>query len=339
LTGPELSVVIPVYRSAETLPSLVERLLRVLKATAKSFEIVFVEDGSGDDSWEVLAGLQRSHPDCIIAVQLMRNYGQHNALMCGFQHARGEYVITMDDDLQNPPEEIPKLLTTMEATGADLVYGSVDVKKHAAWRNLGSALVNFFFRLVFRSRVTVTSFRAIRRRLVRSILPYSLNFTYIDGLLAWNTQRVAAVPVEHHPGGRGGSSYSLGKLVVLALNLFTNFSLLPLQLVSAIGFLAAGFGLVLGGYYLVQYLVSNISVPGYASIIIAVFVLGGLQLLSLGVMGEYLGRLHLNVNRKPQYTVRRVLGHRARRGKRRAADAGSPAVYNAGTEKCEAGPQ
>jgi undecaprenyl-phosphate 4-deoxy-4-formamido-L-arabinose transferase len=306
----DLSVVIPVYRSEATLRPLTERLLQVLNATGKRFEIILVDDGSPDGSWEVLRDLQERHPGQVVAVQLMRNYGQHNALMCGFRHSTGRYVVTMDDDLQNPPEEIPKLLAMIEATGADLVYGSVDLKKHAAWRNLGSALVNFFFRRVFRCSVTVTSFRAIRRRLVRSILPYSLNFTYVDGLLAWNTQRVAAVPVEHHPGGRGGSSYSLGKLVVLALNLFTNFSLLPLQLVSATGFLAAGSGLVLGGYYLVQYLVSNISVPGYASIIIAVFVLGGLQLLSLGIMGEYLGRLHLNVNRKPQYAERQVLSNR-----------------------------
>lgn len=303
----DLSVVIPVYHSAATLPLLAQRLFRVLEETGKRYEVVFVEDGGSDDSWEVLRGLHQAHPEQIVAIQLMRNYGQQNALMCGFRNTRGRYVITMDDDLQNPPEEIPKLIAAIETTGLDLVYGAYASKRHGPLRNAGSKLINIFFRMVFRCSVTVTSFRIIRRELLESIFPYTLNFTIIDGLLAWNTQRVASVPVVHDERRAGRSSYSLGKLLVLALNLFTNFSLLPLQLVSACGFLAAAGGLLLGLYYLVQYLLANISVPGYASTMIVILVLGGIQLLSLGVMGEYLGRLHLNVNRMPQYVERQVL--------------------------------
>jgi polyisoprenyl-phosphate glycosyltransferase len=303
----DLSVVIPVYRSEVTLRALVERLRTVLDATGMSYEVVLVDDGSPDGAWRVLEELQAGLPDRIVAIQLMRNYGQHNALMCGFRHARGRLVLTMDDDLQNPPEEIPKLLDAIQTTGSDLVYGNYDVKEHRLWRNLSSRIVNGFYRLVFRSPVTVTSFRVIRRELLETIFDYSLNFTFVDGLLAWNTQRIAAVLVEHHPRANGRSGYSLSKLAVLALNLFTNFSLLPLQLVSACGLLAAAGGFAGGLYYLVRFAMSGITVPGYASMILATLVLGGTQLLALGVIGEYVGRLHLNVNRKPQYSLRSKL--------------------------------
>src|SRR5262249_44118898 len=216
--------------------------------------------------------------------------------------------------LQNPPEEIPKLLDALEEGGYDLVYGRYSTKEHRAWRNLGSAVTNGFYRLVVRHDITGTPFRALRRPPLGRLLTYTPNFTFIDGLLAWNTQRIGDVPVKHRPRAAGRSGYSLAKLTMLALNLFTNFSLLPLQLVTVVGVVTACLGILTGLYYLEQYSVSQITVPGYASIIIAVLVLGGLQMLSLGILGEYLGRVHLNVNRKPQYTVRNVRGSaRARR--------------------------
>jgi undecaprenyl-phosphate 4-deoxy-4-formamido-L-arabinose transferase len=303
----QISIVIPVYRSAGTLPRLTERLLAVLDPTGLDYEIIFVCDGSPDNSWSVLEQLKRSHPGRIVAVELMRNYGQHNALMCGLRHSRGEFVVTMDDDLQNPPEEIPKLIRAIRETGLDLVYGAYAGKRHAAWRNLGSTVVNVFYRFVFKTRCTVTAFRIMRRELVESIFTYNLNFTFLDGLLAWNTQRIGEVEVEHRPRSAGRSGYSLARLLVLALNLFTNFSLVPLQIASALGLAAACGGIVGALYFLVRYLLSGIIVAGYASTIVAILVLGGMQLLSLGIIGEYLGRLHLNVNRKPQYVERRVL--------------------------------
>lgn len=303
----ELSVVVPVYRSAETLVQLAERLRATMARLGCRGEMIFVDDGSPDDSGEVLRRLRQADPEGVTVIQLMRNFGQHNALMCGFRHARGRLVVTLDDDLQHPPEEIAKLLSTLAEQELDLVYGCPRRKKHSLWRNAGSTLVTRFYRLAFRSTITVTSFRAMRRQLVESILPYSKSFTFIDGLLAWNTQRIGQVDVEHHPRANGRSGYSLGKLMILAFNLFTNFSLLPLQVVSGCGLAAAGSGFLACIYYLVQYLVHNITVPGYASTIIAVLVLGGMQLLALGILGEYVGRMHLNVNRKPQYVERCVL--------------------------------
>ena len=302
----DLSIIVPVYNSADTLAKLLERLTKSIESIAKNYEIILVDDGSRDDSWEIIQSLKGQYSDRLVAVQLMRNYGQHNALMCGLRLACGAYVITMDDDLQNPPEEIPKLLAHIKLHGLDLVYGCPSSRGHSAWRNLGSSIVWHFYRTVFRNPVTPTPFRIMRRQLAQSVMFYDLNFTYLDGLLAWCTSRIAGVEVEHHARDQGKSGYSFGKLIGLALNLYTNFSLIPLQLVSGLGVATAASGFLIGIFYLFQYLSSNIAVPGYASTIIAILILGGAQLLALGVIGEYLGRLHLNVNRKPQYIIREL---------------------------------
>jgi glycosyltransferase involved in cell wall biosynthesis len=300
----DVSIVIPVYNSARTLSQLHQRLTATLGALTQSYEIIMVDDGSRDDSWLEMQAISAKDPDHVIAVQLMRNYGQHNTLMCGLEMARGAHVVTMDDDLQNPPEEIPKLLAHIRLNKLDLVYGCPANREHAAWRNLGSTVVWHFYRTVFRNPVTPTPFRVMTHQLAHSVKFYDLNFTYLDGLLAWCTSRIAGVEVAHHARAEGNSGYSLGKLLALALNLYTNFSLIPLQIVSGLGLVSALCGFGVGFFYLFQYLVSNITVPGFASTIITVLILGGAQLLALGVIGEYLGRLHLNVNRKPQFVIR-----------------------------------
>jgi len=304
---PYLSVVIPVYCGVKTVQQLVEGVTRVLTEAGIGFEIILVDDGSPDATWSVLHHVHRERPNLIKAIRLMRNFGQHNAIMCGLRHARGDYIITMDDDGQHPPEEILKLLQAIEETGADVVYGVPRERNHAPWRNLGSWFVVSFYKLVFRTRVTPSAFRIMRRQVVEAILSYDLNYTYIDGLLAWNTDRIAQIEVEHRPRKAGRSGYNFAKLFTLSMNLFTNFSLLPLQIVSATGVVVAFAGLILGLYYFVQKIVGNIAVPGYASLIVAVLILGGLQLLALGIIGEYLGRIHLNINKQPQYTIREAL--------------------------------
>ncbi|MCA9246269.1 MAG: glycosyltransferase family 2 protein [Planctomycetales bacterium] len=299
-----LSVVVPVYNSSSTLEALVRRLCATIETLGGRFEIIFVDDGSRDDSWATLCDLHARYAEHVVVVQLTRNFGQHNAIMCGLEFAQGEFVVTLDDDLQNPPEEIPRLLSEIRERSLDVVYGVPMQKKHHVGRNLGSKLVNWFFRRVFNSSVTVTSYRIMRREIVKSILVYDLNFTYIDGLLAWNTSRFGSISVEHDARGAGRSGYSFSKLFTLALNLFTNFSLLPLQLTTLLGIVASTCSFVLGIYTLICYFFAKVEVSGYASTIVAVLGLGGLQLLSLGIHGEYLGRLHLNVNHKPQYTIR-----------------------------------
>ena len=305
----DISIVIPVYNSEKSLPNLFQRLAECARNIDRTFELILIDDGSRDRSWNVLEKESKTCAIPVVAIRLMRNFGQHNAIMCGFRHAKGTYVVTMDDDLQNPPEEIERLLSHIEEHDLDLVYGSFDVgsgKKHSSWRNMGTRLVGVFFRSVFDVNVQTTSFRIIRKELVDAVLSYSLNFTYIDGLLAWNTQRVGEVAVEHHPRTEGSSGYSVGKLLLLALNLFTNFSILPLQIVSILGMTFAAAGLVIGVYFVGQYMFGNIAIPGFASTIISLLILGGVQMLSLGIIGEYVGRLHLNMNRKPQYVERTV---------------------------------
>ncbi len=301
-----LTIIVPVYGGTLWLPVLVERLNSIINTRYGVIpEVILIDDNGPTDAWSVIENLAEKHGN-VVGIQLMRNFGQHNALMCGFRHATCDLIVTIDDDLQHEPESIPNLLNQLNETDADLVYGVYDSKKHAGGRNLGSWIVNRFYRLVFGLPVTVTSFRAMRRELTDAILRYNLNFTYIDGLLAWNTQRIEMVTVTHHERVGGKSGYTLSTLFGLAMNVFANFSLIPLQAVSLLGIVAAVGGIGLGFWYLIAAFFSLIEVPGYASIIVAVLVLGGLQLLSLGIMGEYLGRLHMNVNRKPQYTIRQI---------------------------------
>jgi glycosyltransferase involved in cell wall biosynthesis len=301
-----VTILIPVYFGGHTLGAFVEQLLGKLGSEEGNCEILLVDDGSRDNSWEVIETLAKKYSGVVRGIRLSRNFGQHNALMCGFHYARGEVIITMDDDGQHPPEEIPKLLETLERTGADVVYGVPRRKEHHWLRNLASAMVRAFFRWVFGLKVDPSPFRAIRREIVQLILPYDLSFVYLDGLLAWYTDRFAQVEVEHRPRVHGRSTYTLGKLITLAFNLFTNFAIGPLQVVSLVGFASTFFGIFLATYYLVMRLVGQITVPGFATVAILVLVMGGFQLLSLGLIGEYLGRVHLNVNRKPQFAVREI---------------------------------
>jgi glycosyltransferase involved in cell wall biosynthesis len=301
-----LSVVIPVYRSEATLELLFERLIPSLDAIGRSYEIVLVEDGSPDGSWSKLELLQRRYPDRVVAIQLMRNSGQHNALMCGFRHTKGEFIVTMDDDLQNPPEEISRLLEEIEKSDRDLVYGNYADKKHSSFRNLGSLVVNTFYQRVFRTQATVTSFRVIRRSLLDSIRNCEQSYIFLDGLLAWNTQRIGSVTVAHHPRSVGQSTYSISKLVTLSINLFTSFSLIPLQVVSFLGVAVLLLGLGLGAICVGLLLLGKES-SGPMGVSTVVLIVGGVQLLALGVFGEYLGRMHLHLNGKPQYHERQIL--------------------------------
>lgn len=307
----DVSVIVPVYNSAATLPELVDRLLAVFAESGHSYEIILIDDGSVDDSWVTLKTLQSEHPAHLIVIELMRNFGQHNAIMCGFKECSGKYVVTLDDDLQNPPEEIPWLISCLQKNDLDLVYGMCVEKKHHMMRNVGSRLTQSFYRVVFRRKNGVSAFRVITQELVACVVSYNKNYIYLDGLFAWNSSRIADVRVRHDARLVGQSGYSVRKLIVLATNLFTNFTLAPLQFVSLVGFTTAAVGFGAAGYYAYAKLVNDIAVPGFASLIIAITCFSGIQLLSLGVMGEYLGRLHLNSNQQPQYVKRTVIDKRS----------------------------
>lgn len=305
-----VSVVVPVYRSQITICELINRLRQTLTSLVghDGFEIILIDDNSPDQSWNEIKRIYATDPSNLKVIKLMRNFGQHNAIMCGFHQATGQYIVTIDDDLQNPPEEIPTLYQAILSTHLDVVYGDISQgKKHTMIRNFGSWLVVRFAQIVFQHRVPLSSFRIMKREVVQGMIRYDHNFTYVDGLIAWCTQNIGSVPVKHEPRLEGRSGYSVKKLVVLALNMFTNFSLIPLQVVSLLGICFALCGFALGVFYSIMWIFGKILVSGYASLIVSVLVLGGVQLLAIGVIGEYVGRIHLNMNRKPQFIIREQL--------------------------------
>ena len=303
----EISVVVPVYNSAETLRELTERLEKVMKGlVGTGHEIIFVNDGSTDSSWDIISEMALTN-DGIIAINLTRNFGQHNALMCGFSQARGKYIITLDDDLQNPPEEIPKLFKEIQTGYYDVVYGIFGIKQHSKFRNLGSEFIQFVYRKTFNINVRITSFRIMKRDIVDCILSYEKSFTFIDGLIAWFTTNIGNIYVEHHQRKVGDSGYSLNKLIFLALNMMTNFSIILVQAASLIGLVFAFTGFVFGIYFLCKKMFFDIPVSGFASTIVAITIFSGIQLLTLGILGEYIGRIHINVSKRPQYAIRDIV--------------------------------
>ena len=306
----DLSVVIPVHNSEKTLEKLYSRLVDVLEASVRNFEIILVDDGSSDGSWETLVRL-RELDERVSIIRLMRNFGQHNAIFCGLHHVKGDLILTMDDDLQNPPEEIPKLLDKIEE-GYDAVYGEYNLKQHNLFRNLGSAAIQKVYRFVFRLDGTATSFRLISNQVIKAILSYDMNYTFIDGLLAWYTKNIGHVTVRHDPREESSSGYSFRKLFTLSLNLLTNFSIIPLQIASLTGISFSFLGFVMAMYFFMKKIIIGVEVTGYTSLIVVVTFFSGIQLLALGLIGEYLGRVHLNINKKPQFMVKEKMVGRNR---------------------------
>lgn len=298
------SIIIPVYKSESTLLELNKRLHRVLNKIDKQFEIIFVDDASPDNSWDILCKIFHENKR-VRLIQLTRNFGQHNAIMCGFAHIRGKYVITLDDDLQNPPEEIIKLVNKMRE-GYDLVYGEYQSRQHTAIRNIGSNLVQFVYKNIFHVHGNLTSFRIIKSTIIEELLKYKRNYTFIDGLLAWQTRNIGYVSVKHEARKAGKSNYNFMKLFILTLNMVTNFSIFPLQIASIGGFGISLLGFLLAYFYFFKKILFGIPVTGFTSIIIAILIFSGVQLITIGLIGEYIGRIHLNINEKPQYTIRSI---------------------------------
>lgn len=300
-----ISVCVPVYNSQGSLKELCSRTIQALSSFTRDFEIILVDDGSSDRSWDVLQELHRVDSR-VKAIQLARNFGQHNALMCAFHQSKGDYVVTIDDDLQIAPEDIEKLYQKIQQD-FDVVYGVYAKKQHSAIRNWGSLLIQWVFKKVFRASIGLTSFRIVRRQVIQEILSYDMNFTFVDGFLAWYTNRIASVEVSHQERKTGRSGYRLSKLVQLSLNMITNFSIIPLQVASVTGFLFSVFGFILGAYFFIKKVFFGIPIMGFAATGILITIFSGVQLLSLGLIGEYIGRVHLNLNKKPQFVVRHHL--------------------------------
>jgi undecaprenyl-phosphate 4-deoxy-4-formamido-L-arabinose transferase len=260
----------------------------------------------------VICQLAQEH-DCVRGVNLMRNYGQHNALLCGIRAAEHEVVVTMDDDLQNPPEEIPRLLDKL-AEGYDVVYGTPEKEQHGLWRDMASVITKLALQSAMGVSIArnVGAFRVFRTQLREAFASYQSPFVSIDVLLTWGTTRFAAIPVRHDIRKEGLSNYTFRKLVTHALNMITGFSVVPLQLASFTGFVFTCFGLVVLVYVIGRYLLLGSSVPGFAFLASIIAIFSGAQLFALGIIGEYLARMHQRTMERPVYTVRSTTETRRR---------------------------
>lgn len=301
------SVVIPVYNSAAIVAETVLRVREFFLRGAHRFEVILVNDGSQDASWAVISGLARKYPE-VTAINLLKNYGQHNANLCGFRAAAGDYIVTMDDDLQNPPEEIQKLIEAA-AQGPDLVIGRFDSKKHSLLRRLGSRAVGWLNRAVFEvsEDLVLTNFRMARRDVIDRVCRDASVSPYIPGLLLKHSARRCNVSVRHLPRAQGTSNYTLRKLLRLVANLLFDHSVIPLRYGAMFGFLASAISFSMGLFYLVRTLIRGSQVPGWASLVVLMSFFSGILILLLSVIGEYLVRILRETRHTQSYEVTEVI--------------------------------
>jgi len=303
-----VSIVVPCYNSDGSLALLVQRLEDVFHQEGREFEIILVEDGSQDSTWSVIQRLARSRSN-IRGFKMLRNYGQHNALLCGIRNARFDVLVTMDDDLQNRPEDVPRLLAKLEE-GYDVVYGIPKKQEHGLLRNLASTLTKVTLQGVMGAETArnVSAFRALRASLRPAFADYRSPLVSIDVLLTWGTRRFAMLPTNNDPRTIGKSNYTIGKLFVHAMNMMTGFSTLPLRFASFIGFALAFFGVGVLAWVLGRYFLQGSSVQGFPFLASIIAIFGGAQLCTLGIIGEYLARIHLRTMERPCYTVDQTTG-------------------------------
>ncbi len=316
---PALSFVIPLYNSAETIGPLVHAIAAL--SVEGGHEIVLVNDGSRDATAAVCRELARTARVPLVYVEHARNYGEHNAVLTGWRHARGAHVVNLDDDGQHPPEEAVRLWRHATATGADVVFGHYLVKQHAAWRNFGSWLTNRMtdWALEKPAGFYLSSFRCVTAFVAQEVAKNSGPSPYIDGLILQVTQRIDSLPVRHEPRQAGSSGYTLGRLIRLWMSAWVNFSVLPLRVATVLGLALAVLGVAGFGWVVWLRFTHQGPAFGWGSLMAALLVFAGAQLVLLGVIGEYIGRMFLTVNQRPQSVVREVV-----RGAAGAAGAAEP---------------
>lgn len=301
------SVVVPVYNSAGTLPELCARISKVFMDMDQTYEMVLVNDYSVDNSWAVIQELKKEYGQHLKGIRLRKNFGQHKALLCGFQFAEGNYIITLDDDLQFYPEDIALLIQKANAHKADLVYGTyMDERQHDAVRQWGSTAVAYLFEKFGNTYGQGSSFKIIHRSIIDKIKDYNHSYTFIDEILSWHTTKMEWQEVRHAPRKQGQSGYSLPRLIILTLNLIFSYTTIPLRFMTWFGFLSFWVCLILVLYFI--YMKVTLGSPlGFTALIVSIFMSTGLILFSLGIIGEYLNRLFALQHRKPPYLIQETL--------------------------------
>ena len=303
-----LSIVIPCYGSEHTLVPVVEEIRETMKGLPGfDYELILVNDCSPDNVGEVIKKLAKED-NRVTGIMLARNFGQHAAVLAGFREAKGDYLLCLDDDGQTPPAEAPKLLRALEA-GADVVYAKYGKKMHSGFRNFGSHMNELMLRIMLGKpkELYVSSYFAVKRFVAENMMLYENAYPYLIGLALRATKNIVNVEVEHRKREVGSSGYTLAKLIGLWLNGFTAFSILPLRVATFLGGFLAATGFAYGIYTVIKKLV-NPSVPaGFSAMMSGLVFIGGVEMLMLGIIGEYLGRMYLSMNRTPQYVVREVI--------------------------------
>jgi len=302
-----LSIIIPVYNAEKTIYKLVEELIKALNPHYK-LEIILVNDNSKDRSEEVCIFLFEKYRKIVKFYSLSKNFGEHSAVMAGLNKATGDYVVIMDDDFQNPISEVVKLAKTIFENDYDVVYSYYGKKMDSLYKNFGSWFNDKVANIMLKKPkdLYLSSFKVLNRFLVNEIIKYQAPFPYIDGLILQITDKIGKIKVEHHKRQEGRSRYTLRKLISLWLNMFTNFSILPLRSAVILGFIFSLLGLALGVYYVIEKILDPNLPIGYATIVFSISIFAGVQLIALGMLGEYIGRIFLSLNKKPQYTIKKI---------------------------------
>ena len=297
---PGVSIVVPTYKSPTTLTELVERTESL---GLSAFEIIIVDDGNNDATWEQIELLSQSKKS-VVGLRLGRNFGQHSALLAGVRKAKFSQIVTIDDDLQNPPEAIPNLLAKL-VNGVDVIYGVSTQVRQNVWRRFTSRTAKAIFAKVlgFESAISISSFRAFRTQLREGFAGELGPHVSLDALLTWSTSRFSTLEVEHHARRVGKSNYSFTKLVRFMLDTATSYSTRPLRLATTIGFITTLFGLLLLVWVVVNAIFVGDSVPGFPFLAASIAVFSGVQLVVLGILGEYLGKIHFRAMNKPTFSV------------------------------------
>jgi dolichol-phosphate mannosyltransferase/undecaprenyl-phosphate 4-deoxy-4-formamido-L-arabinose transferase len=309
LSEPDLSVVIPVYRSGEILPDLLDQISAVVEERGLVHEIILIDDASPDDTWSEMREFVPRYSNAR-AIRLMRNGGQAAATLCGLEMALGHLILTMDDDLQHPPDQIPILLEALEADPElDGVFGVSSDKKHSFQQNLGSRILSWVNARSFGlpRGLRSSSFRLLRRSVGKAAVEHRTLNPALSAILYSSTARLKSIPVRHERRKSGASGYTLGRQIRLAWDNITNVSMLPLRLVTVFGSVFCFFGLIMAGHTLFKYFSGQIAVPGWTTVVILLSFFSGVTLLALGIIGEYLGRILREVRGSPRFIIREEL--------------------------------
>lgn len=304
----KISIIIPVYHGEATIAPLFEKIKEACEKHTYSYEVLFIWDCGPDQSWQQIQLLKNSYPDHIMAIHLSRNFGQHNAIICGFEHASGDFIVTMDEDLQHDPSEIQKLIEKQKSGDFDVVYGKYAQRKHNSFRNITSRTLKKMLEIgIPELHKDYSAYRLIKKETAKACINMQNSYTFLDGYISWITTNVSSVEVTHSTRQAGESSYTLKKLIAHSINIFVTFSSLPIKIVTWLSLSFFAFTFFYTIYTLIQKLFFKSLIPGYTSIMVLLGFGIGAILFGISVLGEYIHRINLKTTKRPNYSVKQIL--------------------------------